>query len=127
MPPRGGGIIRRSGATKDLDIWRQLLDIPRFGAATSTPRFDYRISCTGTAQRRTGTGWKTLRPLLNRGRYYVSVNGHRRPLARLVASAWLGKPPHPNAVVAHLDGDLLNCDWTNLIWSVRRRTYGQTD
>jgi len=51
----------------------------------------------------------------------VDANGELRRfrLARLVAQAFIGRPPHPLAIVGHRDGDPTNCAASNLYWTDR--------
>ena len=51
---------------------------------------------------------------------------HKATVHRLVALAFLGAPPTPDHVVAHLDGGRQNNHWTNLAWTTQRENMAHT-
>jgi hypothetical protein len=46
---------------------------------------------------------------------FVSVDGKKRPLHRLIIEEQLGRKLQSDEIVRHVDGDLLNNDLTNLV------------
>lgn len=61
---------------------------------------------------------RKLKPTLS-GQYHavgVGENHRTTHIHRLMAETWFGPPPHPNAVVRHLDGNRFNNRLSNLVW-----------
>jgi hypothetical protein len=60
------------------------------------------------------------------GKRRVSITdiNHRKQyeyVDRLVAKMFVGPPPHPTAIIRHLDGNADNCEVSNLIWVVAKK------
>jgi hypothetical protein len=91
---------------------------------------EYEVSEWGDVRRaQAGKGTRAGRPLKpwrNIKSGYPTVGlwrdncQHRTTVHKLVAIAFLGKPPSPEHVVAHNDGSRENNHWTNLRWATQR-------
>jgi hypothetical protein len=61
---------------------------------------------------RKGTG--STEGWIEQGMRFVSVDGKKRPLHRIIMEEHLGRKLAPDEIVRHLDGDLLNNEISNL-------------
>lgn len=97
---------------------------------------EYEVSEDGCVRRVKGgqgaTSGRILRPWMNRRTGYLQIGlwrgnwQHRTTVHRLVALAFLGPPPTPEHVVAHMDGTRQNNHWTNLTWATQRENMAHT-
>lgn len=117
-------------ANHDLDgvrfvEWRSIPDWP-----------EYEVSECGEVRRvRRGQGTRLghmLKPWTNKKTGYLQISlwrnnrDERTTVHRLVALAFLGKPPSPAHVVAHTDGTRRNNHWTNLRWATQKENIADT-
>jgi hypothetical protein len=112
--------------TDDVPIeWRPVPDWP-----------EYEVSESGDVRRaKGGKGSRAghiSRLWINKQTGYLQVSlwrnncGMKTTVHRLVALAFLGRPPTPDHVVAHNDGRRLNNHWTNLRWATPRENAADT-
>ncbi|HEV7266511.1 MAG TPA: NUMOD4 motif-containing HNH endonuclease [Falsiroseomonas sp.] len=97
---------------------------------------EYEVSESGAVRRvvpgRGATAGRILRPWRNKQTGYLQVSlwrgnqDWRTTVHRLVALAFLGKPPSAEHVVAHRDGSRGNNHWTNLRWATQRDNMADT-
>lgn len=78
---------------------------------------DCQISSAGNVRRLSGSKWKTVQPIIYRGRQCVRLNAAEKSgpaVDRLVWDAFKGIPIPANASISHLDGNVRNSCPDNL-------------
>lgn len=93
-------------AWDDVETWRRVADYPA-----------YEVSSWGRVRR----GSRVLKTGLSHGYQIVTLsqgsNVRTAKVHRLVADAFLGRPPFDGALVAHNDGDQANNRVSNIRWA----------
>jgi hypothetical protein len=112
-------------AISDGDAWRGVPDWPAYEVSESG-------SVRRAFERQSAAHGRILKPWLNKRTGYLQISlwrgnkGYRTTVHRLVALAFLGKPPSTKHVVAHWDGSRNNNHWTNLRWATQRDNMADT-
>lgn len=94
-------------------LLREIPDYPNYFATKSGDIY--------SRHRKTGDMYKLRQRIQNNGRYYCRLPKGWTQVARLVCSAWRGKPPNKSSECRHLNGRKLDNRASNLVWGTKRQ------